>query len=124
MFDGMMDKRQENCQVVDASKAEPMPTGDGIDVGTAAVGYLCLRFGPLIAADLQKRIDMGEKKYGTRLKTHNGRNALMDAYQEALDGINYAMQAYIEGIGSIDEVSMFASIAANLNIRMSNARTK
>jgi len=39
---------------------------------------------------------MRERKYGTVLKTHNGRNALMDAYQEALNLCMYLKQALLE----------------------------
>ncbi len=46
----------------------------------------------LVQIDLQARSDMGLKKYGTRLFSHNGRDALMDAYQEALDPVMYLRQ--------------------------------
>lgn len=49
-----------------------------------------------VLVDIQARIDAGEKKYGTRLQTHNGRDALMDAYQEALDLVMYLRQAILE----------------------------
>lgn len=39
---------------------------------------------------------MGEQKYGTRLQTFNGRNALIDAYQEALDLVMYLRQKFLE----------------------------
>jgi hypothetical protein len=67
-----------------ATTAQPSPTGDGLDV-TA-----------MVVIDLQRRSAMGEKKYGTKLKTHNGRNALIDAYQEALDLCLYLRQAIAE----------------------------
>ena len=46
--------------------------------------------------DLQERADAGKKKYGTYLETNNGRDALWDAYQEALDLVMYLRQAIIE----------------------------
>lgn len=46
--------------------------------------------------DLQSRSDMGKRKYGTRLFTHNGRSALWDAYQEALDLVMYLRQLILE----------------------------
>lgn len=46
----------------------------------------------LVQQDLQSRSDMGLKKYGTRLYSHNGRDCLMDAYQEALDLVMYLRQ--------------------------------
>lgn len=49
-----------------------------------------------VAQDLQDRAVMGKKKYGTYLQSNNGRDALMDAYQEALDLVMYLKQALIE----------------------------
>lgn len=51
---------------------------------------------PLVMADLQARSDAGLRTYGTRLQTHNGRDALVDAYQEALDLCCYLRQAIAE----------------------------
>jgi|GEM_PF-6547068 len=50
----------------------------------------------LVKRDLEARARTGRKKYGTRLKPHNGRNALVDAYQEALDLACYLRQAIEE----------------------------
>jgi len=50
----------------------------------------------LVQKDLQARSDMGSKKYGTPLFSHNGRDALMDAYQEALDLVMYLRQTITE----------------------------
>lgn len=50
----------------------------------------------LVKADLEARAQAGELKYGERLKAHNGRNALLDAYQEALDLACYLRQAMQE----------------------------
>ena len=50
----------------------------------------------LVAEDLNARAEMGLKRYGTLLMTHNGRDALMDAYQEALDLCMYLRQAIAE----------------------------
>ena len=50
----------------------------------------------LVKKDLEDRAVMGNEKYGTYLMTHNGRNALMDAYQEALDLVMYLRQLLTE----------------------------
>lgn len=50
----------------------------------------------LVANDLQTRAEDGKKKYGKYLQTHNGRDALIDAYQEALDLCMYLRQAIEE----------------------------
>ena len=63
-----------------AAAGQPAPSGNGADVTS------------LVVHDLQTRSAAGEKKYGTRLKTFNGRNALVDAYQEALDLVMYLRQ--------------------------------
>jgi len=39
----------------------------------------------LVIEDMKKRDAFGRKKYGTPLQPHNGRDALVDAYQEVLD---------------------------------------
>jgi len=49
-----------------------------------------------LRADLTARAEAGVQKYGTPLTTHNGRNALMDCYQEVLDAAMYARQASLE----------------------------
>lgn len=51
---------------------------------------------PYVVADLGARADFGFKKYGTLLQAYNGRDALYDAYQEALDAIMYLGQARME----------------------------
>ena len=50
----------------------------------------------LVKADLDARSRVGAAKYGTPLHTHNGRDALMDAYQEILDAAMYLRQAIKE----------------------------
>ena len=47
----------------------------------------------MVLADLTNRALEGKEKYGEPLKVHNGRNALWDAYQEALDLAMYLRQA-------------------------------
>lgn len=49
-----------------------------------------------VIQDIQARAKMGERKYGTKLTTHNGRVALWDAYQEAIDLVVYLRQEILE----------------------------
>lgn len=49
-----------------------------------------------VLRDIAERIEAGELKYGTKLQTFNGRDALWDAYQEALDLVMYLRQAILE----------------------------
>lgn len=51
---------------------------------------------PIVIADMQLRHEMGIAKYGTPLQPFNGRDALWDAYQEALDLAVYLRQAILE----------------------------
>jgi hypothetical protein len=50
----------------------------------------------LVMVDMAQRDIEGAKKYGTRLQPFNGRDALIDAYQEALDLVVYLRQAIYE----------------------------
>jgi hypothetical protein len=50
----------------------------------------------LVIADMQERDQVGRERYGTPLQAHNGRDALVDAYQEALDLVVYLRQAIEE----------------------------
>ena len=50
----------------------------------------------LVKKDMAERDAIGEQKYGTRLQPHNGRDALVDAYQEVLDLAVYLRQAIYE----------------------------
>ena len=43
----------------------------------------------LVQADVEKRKEIGIKRYGTLLQAHNGRDFLWDAYEEALDLVMY-----------------------------------
>lgn len=60
------------------------PTGNGEDVTERVI------------ADLSQRKESGTRKYGQPLRAFNGRNALIDAYQESLDLTVYLRQRIIE----------------------------
>lgn len=49
-----------------------------------------------VKADLDARIALGIQRYGRPLQTFNGRDALKDAYEEALDLVHYLKQAIME----------------------------
>lgn len=76
------------CQVLDkrskAATPQPAPSPGQQDVAT------------FVLQDIEARIELGVRRYGTRLQTHNGRDALWDAYQEALDLVMYLRQAILE----------------------------
>ena len=50
----------------------------------------------LVVEDMQARDQLGRERYGTPLQAHNGRDAFVDAYQEALDLAVYLRQAIAE----------------------------
>ena len=50
----------------------------------------------LVRADLEERERIGVERYGTPLRIFNGRDALVDAYQEALDLVCYLRQHLAE----------------------------
>ena len=49
-----------------------------------------------VIADMETRRWLGIQRYGRPLQSHNGRDALVDAYQEALDLCAYLRQAIAE----------------------------
>lgn len=67
-----------------ALEIQPEPEGFGVEIIE------------LVKKDLIDRAEMGEKKYGEKLKPFNGRSALVDAYQEALDLCMYLRQKIYE----------------------------
>ena len=67
-----------------AAQNEPEPKGFG-----TIVLYEVIK-------DINARSKMGEKKYGTPLRIFNGRNAMMDFYQELLDCVMYVKQVLME----------------------------
>ena len=77
-YSRMMDSHYSD--LFNASVQEPAPKGEG----TIIVD--------LVSNDLKIRAEVGKKKYGTYLRTENGRSALIDAYQEALDLCMYLRQ--------------------------------
>ena len=74
---------------MDAAKPEPLPTKNN---------YVHIL--DMVVDDLENRADMGYKKYGTYLQAHNGRDALLDAYLEALDLCMYLRLAIEERDGN------------------------
>lgn len=52
-----------------------------------------------VIADIEERRQLGISRYGTALQPNNGRDALRDAYEEAIDLAMYLKQAIIERDG-------------------------
>lgn len=69
---------------MNAADKEPMPKRGPVDIL------------PLVIGDLKDRDQVGTRKYGTTLQAGNGRDPLIDAYQECLDMAMYLRQAITE----------------------------
>lgn len=54
---------------------------------------------PLVIMDMANRDSVGRKRYGVSLQPGNGRDALRDAYEEALDLCAYLRQEIMERDG-------------------------
>lgn len=65
---------------LEAIKQQPTPHGSGKAIAD------------LVCEDIQARKEFGTKKYGEPLMANNGRDALVDLYQELLDGVQYLKQ--------------------------------
>lgn len=50
----------------------------------------------LVIADIEARRLVGIERYGQALHANNGRDALRDAYEEALDLVVYLKQVMVE----------------------------
>jgi hypothetical protein len=55
----------------------------------------------MVRHDLEERERVGVQRYGTPLQAGNGRDALRDAYEEALDLACYLKQAIVERDGDM-----------------------
>ena len=53
-----------------------------------------------VIADIEARREIGIQRYGTALQPFNGRDALRDAYEEALDLAMYLRQIIAERDGA------------------------
>jgi hypothetical protein len=71
-----------------AGDSQPMPTvNDQTDIQSQVI------------ADIEARRLVGIKRYGTALQPWNGRDALVDLYEELLDACCYLKQAIVEAEG-------------------------
>jgi len=73
-----------NETICPAATPQPDPAGEG----KVVVDY--------VLEDIRARAEMGREKYGTYLRIHNGRDALLNLYQELIDAIMYLRQRLLE----------------------------
>jgi len=112
---------------------DPMPNG-GIAVWNKVIEFInekdfkdeMIVVSNKIISDMKERNQFGIEKYGTPLQAFNGRNSLIDAYQELLDGMVYIEQSYIERKidKTIKEYIMSDLMWALIEIRMIIDREK
>jgi hypothetical protein len=82
----------------EAGQPPPITTKNSVDVAILVAHHLIKSGHSSLAANVEARIALGERKYGTRLKSYNGRDAIKDLMDELLDALNYAKQVEIEGL--------------------------
>ncbi len=88
----------------DAAKVQAMPirSFDSRDVLDDLINANHFTGRALLSVELkdqlEDRVALGVRKYGTRLQSHNGRSAVLDVRQELLDGIMYSHQGVMEGV--------------------------
>lgn len=71
------------------AKRKRMSAGDYVEITPQIIGYL------------QERAAMGRARYGRALHTHNGRDALVDLFEELADALGYTAQKLIEDRGEL-----------------------
>lgn len=82
------DEAREHVRDVPPSvDAQPRPTTGDVEVW------------PLVLKDIEARMQFGMEKYGVPLRTNDGRDSLIDAYQESLDQTVYLRKAIEERRG-------------------------
>ena len=108
-----------------AAVEQPAPTLTG---GPSIQGMVCADLASLstpdarqVEADMRAREQVGVARYGTPLQAGNGRDAVRDAYEEALDGCAYLRQALEETRGErvhgLLHVSYVRAITLALSLR-------
>lgn len=70
--------------VRDPERDQPLPVPGKIPVQEVMIGAI------------RERREHGKRKYGRALETHNGRDALKDAWEEAIDLFTYLTQMRLE----------------------------
>lgn len=112
----------------EASKEQPLPVvTDGAPILDLVLADLkrhpALRVDiDLVSEELTERSTVGTERYGTKLRAHNGRDAFLDARQEALDLCMYLRQCIEEGQHDVegmyyDALGMVCRMAATLRWR-------
>ena len=102
----------------EAGQPLPITTKKSVDVAVEVAEELKKLGLEGIAEDVEARIRIGERKYGKRLQSFNGRDALKDLYDEVLDSLNYSKQLEIEGKDDGSLFRQLVSLAATVKARL------
>src|SRR5271168_1041775 len=102
----------------EAGQPLPITTKKSIDVAVEVAEELKKASLPDIAEDVEARIRIGEKKYGKRLQSFNGRDALKDLYDEVLDALNYSKQLEIENKDNGEIFRGLIALAATVKTKL------
>lgn len=86
-----------------------------VDQKDPAVGPMSDSAHNKIIKDLEERRELGLERYRTPLHTRDGRDSLVDFYQEYLDGLAYLRN-------ELDKKARLASIAASADRRVAAVR--
>jgi len=81
-----------------ATREKPTPDGSGTPLFRLVQEDLAeIDDSGQVVEDLKRRAEVGREKYGQHLRSDNGRDPAVDAYQEALDLLVYLRQMKEEG---------------------------
>jgi hypothetical protein len=117
-------ERGEQWAKARAAKSEPMPRKGQADIWPLVVDdiksleHYQSKMLSLVINDMESRVEVGQNKYGVVLQSHNGRYAIMDAYQEAIDLAMYLRQSIAEGSGLYSVYSTTLELIISLKQQM------
>jgi hypothetical protein len=66
----------------------------------------------LVVRDMNLRDETGFKRYGVRLQPHNGRDTLMDLYEELLDAVAYTKTYMLEAACQKEKINQVLALVA------------
>ena len=102
----------------EAGQPLPITTKKSVDVAVEVAEDLKKVGFQDIAEDVEARIRIGERKYGKRLQSFNGRDALKDLYDEVLDALNYSKQLELENLDNGEIFRGLVALAATVKTKL------
>ena len=102
----------------EAGQPLPVTTKKSVDVAVEVAEDLKKVGFQDIAEDVEARIRIGERKYGKRLQSFNGRDALKDLYDEVLDALNYSKQLELENKDNGEIFRGLIALAATVKTKL------